>query len=228
MLTRLPPFASSFKSGAESHGHFSGTFSGLPLNGTLICWLLRVLPRWLIWLHAAVRSGTCKWALDVVWLRAESGTLFWWHFKRVRSSVKMCLLIHASDLLPRSNCSYFRRHVDERRAWKKTKKDKMLERRSLLWRKFGGGFSWKQSVKTIIYSSHSCLFLQRLFVCLKDFLKSRWFFSLGFPFSCSLAGTSDLLGVVILINGSDVFTAFSLQPKWRLYEINIVESDWNI
>lgn len=66
----------------------------------LISWLLHVLPagwfRFILW-----RSGTCKWALDVVWLRAESGTVFWWHFKCVCSSMKMCLLIHASDLFTR-------------------------------------------------------------------------------------------------------------------------------
>lgn len=52
------------------------------------------------------RSGTCKWALDVVWLRAECGTVFWWHFKCVCSSMKMCLLIHASDLFTCSYSSY--------------------------------------------------------------------------------------------------------------------------
>lgn len=77
----------------------------LKLNGMLISWLLHVWPAgWFRFI--LLRSGTCKWALDVVWLRAESGTVFWWHFKCVCSSMKMCLLIHASDLFTRGYWSY--------------------------------------------------------------------------------------------------------------------------
>lgn len=86
----------------------------LKLNGMLISWLLHVLPAgWFRFILG--RSGTCKWALDVIWLRAESGTVFWWHFKCVCSSMKMCLLIHASNLLTRGYLSYLLRAAGWRR-----------------------------------------------------------------------------------------------------------------
>lgn len=75
------------------------------LNGMLISLIAPCTARWLIFLHTG-RSGTCKWALDVIWLRAESGTVFWWHFKCVCSSMKMCLLIHARDLFTGGYSSY--------------------------------------------------------------------------------------------------------------------------